>query len=166
MTDQTPNLLHAFALLSKGAARKKIYSLKAQKDGRKNAALLLRAFADSEAAQSRRLLSLSRGNIDNSDQFLTSIFEKEIPEICSNYQKLTESAEAAGLTSLLFSLRQLRNAEKSMLRFYDDTNRDITANETKSYFVCQFCGYIAPDHAPENCPICGAKQQAFKEIDE
>ncbi|MGE4357960.1 MAG: desulfoferrodoxin family protein [Candidatus Omnitrophota bacterium] len=29
-------------------------------------------------------------------------------------------------------------------------------------FVCAKCGYVAFDSAPEVCPVCGAKKEAFK----
>lgn len=29
-------------------------------------------------------------------------------------------------------------------------------------FVCGKCGYIAFNEAPESCPVCGAKKQAFE----
>jgi rubrerythrin len=38
------------------------------------------------------------------------------------------------------------------------------AKEAPRVFVCQVCGHIAEDHAPDECPICGAKSQSYKEI--
>jgi rubrerythrin len=54
-TDQ--HLAQAFAQLSKAAARRKIYSRKATREGRPDVARLLRAMSASEAVQARRLFN-------------------------------------------------------------------------------------------------------------
>ncbi len=35
-----------------------------------------------------------------------------------------------------------------------------------SVFICQMCGHIEFNEAPENCPVCGAKKKQFKQNDE
>ena len=77
-TDQ--HLAQAFAQLSKAATRRKIYSRRASRDGRPDVARLLRAMSASEAVQARRLFNSLIGKIDTSDEYLTTIFEKEIQD--------------------------------------------------------------------------------------
>jgi len=33
------------------------------------------------------------------------------------------------------------------------------------YYVCSVCGYIAEGEAPDTCPLCGAKKEAFKLVE-
>ena len=34
----------------------------------------------------------------------------------------------------------------------------------KKEYICDICGYTAEGEAPEFCPVCGAKQVAFKKF--
>ncbi|MBU0908984.1 MAG: hypothetical protein KJ717_05400, partial [Proteobacteria bacterium] len=108
MTDENEkNLLQTYALLSRAAARKKIYSLKALKEDKPQTAHLLRALSESEAAQARRILNMIRGRIDPSESYLATIFEKEIAEILERYTEEINNAKAAGLTNVVSVLTQL-----------------------------------------------------------
>jgi rubrerythrin len=84
-------LAHAFAELSKAAARRKIYSHKAAKDGRPEVAHFLRAMAASDAVQARRLFNSLIGRVDKSDDYLTTVFEKEVQEILASYTELLKT---------------------------------------------------------------------------
>jgi rubrerythrin len=33
------------------------------------------------------------------------------------------------------------------------------------YWVCQVCGMTVEGEAPDECPVCKAKKQAFKKVD-
>jgi rubrerythrin len=85
-------LAQAFARLSKGASRRKIYSRKAVRDGRPEVARFLRAMSASEAVQARRLFNSLIGKVDTSGAYLTTIFEKEIRAILENYTKLIDNS--------------------------------------------------------------------------
>ena len=160
-TDQ--NLAQAFAKLSKAAARRKVYSRKAAKEGRPDLARLLQAISASEAVQARRLFNNLIGWIDKSDEYLTSIFEKEVQEIIENYSELIDQA-AEEKPSLVHALSQLRTAETRLRSFYSPDDRDVNINEDAGYHVCRFCGYLSVHSPPEKCPICGAPSDAFHEI--
>ena len=34
-------------------------------------------------------------------------------------------------------------------------------NQDLDYYVCSVCGYTAEGEAPDECPVCKAKKQAF-----
>jgi rubrerythrin len=157
------SLAHAFADLSKAAARKKIYSRKAAKDGHPEVAHLLRAMAESEAVQARRLFNSMIGKIDTSDEYLTTIFEKEMQEILENYAKLINNS-ADERPAFLHALAQLRAAGIRLRSFYSPASRAVNVTTDARYFVCRFCGYLGTDHPPEKCPICGAPTDAFRDI--
>ena len=165
MTDENEkNLLQTYALLSRAAARKKIYSLKALKEDKPRTAHLLRALSESEGAQARRVLSMMRGKIDPSENYLATIFEKEIAEILERYTEEINNAKASGLTSAANALTQLYDAERKLSIFYTPGAPDTGVDEEERYFVCQFCGYVGRSQAPDNCPVCGARKETFLEI--
>jgi rubrerythrin len=159
-TDQ--HLAQAFAQLSKAATRRKIYSRKATREGRPDVARLLRAMSASEAVQARRLFNSLIGKIDTSDEYLTTIFEKEIQAILENYAKLINNSTDER-PALLHAFSQLRAAETRLRSFYSFDSRDVNVKTDTRYFVCRFCGYLGTDSPPEKCPICGASRDAFQE---
>jgi rubrerythrin len=165
MTDTKSSqfLAQAFAQLSKAAARKKVYSRKAAKEGRPEVARFLRAMSASEAVQARRLFNSLIGRIDTSEEYVTTIFEKEVQSILEIYAELIDSA-AAEKPALLLAAKQLRAAETRLRSFYSQGSKDITVDEDPGYFVCKFCGYVSTGSPPEKCPICGASKDDFNEI--
>ena len=157
-------LIRTFGLLSKASARKKIYSQKARLEGHHETSHLLRAISASETIQARRLFNSLRGKIDTSDQFISTIFEKEIEEIVREYSEVLSHAQKEDNKAMIQALSQLKAAERRMLAFYSKEKKEVTANKAQKYFVCQFCGYINTEKRPESCPICGAKQNGFHEV--
>ena len=162
-TKTNRSLAQAFALLSKAAARKKVYSRKAAKDGRPETAHFLRAMSASETIQARRLFNSLIGKIDTSDEYLTTLFAEEVQAILDNYSELIASGEDQR-PALIQVFSQLRAAETRLRSFYSPANKDITVNKDAEYFVCRFCGYLSTDSPPEKCPICGAAKDDFQEI--
>lgn len=165
MTSNIEKILNlAFSLLSKASARKKVYSLKALQEGRGDLSHLLRTISESESVQARRLFNSLRGQIDNSDQYISTIFEKEVERIVEEYSvNLSESKNEENI-ALTQAFSQLRAAEKRIMSFYSKETKDIKDKQIKKYFVCQFCGYINTEYPPENCPICRANKKGFREI--
>ena len=159
----TRYLAQAYAQLAKGAARKKMYSRRAARDGRPEVAHFLRAMAESEAVQARRLFNSLIGKIDLSDAYLKTIFEKEVKDLLATYTELFENATAER-PAFLHALSQLRSAETRLRSFYSHDSRDVKVDAEARYFVCRFCGYLGTDNPPEKCPICGADSDAFQEI--
>ncbi|MBU0681710.1 MAG: hypothetical protein KKD73_09830 [Proteobacteria bacterium] len=155
--------LTTFALVSRAAARRKIYAHKARQQGRQEVSHLLRALSDSEAVQARRVFNALRGQIDISDQCLSSIFEKELEEIIGEYSERLQEAQQEGNKGMIQLFTQLRAAEQRLLAFYSKKTKDVTIKGDQRYFVCQFCGYVHIENAPESCPICGAPKTGFRE---
>ena len=151
-------------MVSNSAARKKIYSRKADKEGHAEVAHLLRAMMESEARQAKRMYHTMRGRIDKSDEFLATIFEKEIQDNIDAYSEKIRAAEQAGKTSIVHALSQLRAAEKILLSFYNRQTKDVTIDKNMKYFVCRFCGYLSRNSAPDKCPICTADKERFNEV--
>ena len=120
------DLFKIFGLLSNSSARKKIYSRKAAKEGHTEIAHLLRAMMESEGVQAKRMYHTMRGRIDKSEEYLSTIFGKEIPDNIDAYSEKIREAEQAGMTSIVHALSQLRAAEKILLSFYNRESKDIS----------------------------------------
>jgi len=157
-------LIRAFGLLSKASARKKVYSLKAGQDKRKDVSHLLRAISESESNQARRLFNSLIGEIDLSDHYISTIFEEEIQETIEEYSNLLNQAHQEENKSIITALTQLRAAETRIKSFYSKQTKDINVIKEERYFVCFFCGYLHTEKIPESCPICGASKNAFQEV--
>ena len=156
-------LAQAFAMLSKAAARKKVYSRKAAKGGQPETAHFLRAMSASESIQARRLFNSMIGKIDTSDEYLTTLFTEEVQAILDNYSEFIANAEDEK-PALLQVFSQLRAAETRLRSFYSPDKKDITVNKEAEYYVCKFCGYLTTDSRPEKCPVCGASKADFHKI--
>ena len=165
MSDTKTNqyLAQAFAQLSKAAARRKIYSRKAAKEGCPEIARFLRAMSESEAVQARRLFNSLIGRVDTSDEYQATIFEKEVQDILENYSELINNATIER-PALLHALSQLRGAEARLRSFFSPDSKAVNVNKDAGYFVCKFCGYLSVDCPPKKCPICGASRDAFHEV--
>jgi rubrerythrin len=42
---------------------------------------------------------------------------------------------------------------------------NMLSERRTAYQVCQVCGYISEDAAPDNCPVCGAVKTKFKAVE-
>ncbi|MEN8142336.1 MAG: rubredoxin-like domain-containing protein [Thermodesulfobacteriota bacterium] len=158
-------LLRTFGLLSKAAARKKIYAKKAVREGREGLGHLIRAISESEKVQAHRVFSAYRGHIDRSEKYLSTIFEKEIGEIIDQYSLGLDEAEKGDNQAIIHALPQLLAVEKHISKYYSAEKEDIASDRDNDYHVCSFCGYISAGDPPDSCPVCGAKRDAFKEIE-
>ena len=157
-------LYEVYGLFSNSAARKKVYSRQATKKGHAEVAHLLRAMMESETVQAKRMYHTMRGRIDKSEEYLSTIFEKEIQDNIDAYSEKIQVAEQAGMTSVVHALSQLRAAEKILLSFYNRQTKDVTIDKDMKYFVCRFCGYVSRNSAPDKCPICTADKERFNEV--
>lgn len=162
MNPELEHLVSAvFSQLSKASARKKVYARKAAREGRADLDLLLRAMAESEAVQARRLFNSLRGQIDTSEQYLSTIFETEVAQIIAAHAAALHTAEGVGHGTLTHVFSQLLAAEKRMRSFYAREKKELKGCDVAEYFICQFCGFINPQEPPPACPVCGAQVKDF-----
>lgn len=162
--DLKKTLLKTYATLSIASARKKVYSQKARQDGRQKERHLLQAISEAEAVQARRIFNSLRGQIDLSDNNISTIFNDEIKIIIEELSARLQDAKEDGNDNFTQILSQLVAAERRIISFYDKTTKDLERNSADRYYVCQFCGFISTDKLPEACPICGASPDGFREI--
>ncbi|MBW1951357.1 MAG: rubrerythrin family protein, partial [Deltaproteobacteria bacterium] len=149
------NLAIAFAAESKAAARNLAFGQKAQHDGYEQIARLFRAVADAESVHAQRYLRLMRGKIGSTEENLETAFHNEIRANVDEYPNLIKEATEEGVSAVEKAFSQSRDVESRHAELYKKAMNDMLAERETIYHVCQVCGYIAEDEAPENCPICG-----------
>ena len=159
------NLAYAFAAESKAAARNAVFADKAATEGYPQIARLFRAVSDAEGVHARKFLMLMRGKIGSTEDNLKNAFEHEIEANVKEYPKLIADAVAEGVGAAEWSFTQARNVEERHAALYKKALTDMIADRETIYHVCQVCGYVAENQAPDNCPICGAVKTKFKQID-
>lgn len=152
--------------MTRGAARKKIYAMRAKQDGNKALASLFAAISSSESAQATRFLIQLRGQTGASAENTVLAFNEEIPATINAYEQAEQLAGEEQEKALHGACSQSARVQRMHLNLKKKLDR-TTAEEEEgptSYHVCQFCGFIMADKAPDNCPICTAPASRFLEI--
>ena len=165
MTDKTEkNLAYAFAAESKASARNATFARKADMEGYSQIARLFRAVSDAESIHAHRYLLLMRGKIGSTEENLETAFQNEIKANVEEYPKLIKDASAEDNKSVLKAFSQARDVESLHAELYKKALNDMVSERETEYYVCQVCGYISEDEAPDKCPICGAVKEKFKSV--
>lgn len=159
------NLAYAFAAESKAAVRNDAFAKKAESDGYPQIARLFRAISDAESVHARRYLRLMRGKIGSTEENIERAFQNEIKANVEEYPKLIKEASDEGVGSVLNAFSQSRDVEDRHAELYKKAMNDMLVDRHTVYYVCQVCGYVSEDEAPENCPVCGAVKAKFKPVD-
>ena len=165
MSDKTEkSLALAFAAESKAAARNATFAKKAEMDGYPQIARLFRAVAEAESVHARRYLMLMLGKIGSTEENLETAFQNEIKANVEEYPKLIKTAAEEGKKSALNAFSQARDVESLHADLYKKAINDMVAERETGYYVCQVCGFVSEDDAPDKCPICGAVKEKFKNM--
>ncbi len=155
-----------FLEMTRGAARKKIYALRARQDGNKALARLFTAISSSESAQAARFLIQLRGQTGSSEQNCSLAFNDEIPLSITLYEQATRQADDIHNKAMHSACSQSARVQRMHLNLKKKLDRRNGQDEESkiSYHICQFCGFIMENRAPENCPICTAPASRFQVI--
>jgi rubrerythrin len=165
MPDKTEkNLAYAFAAESKAFARNATFAKKADMEGYQQIARLFRAVSDAESVHARRYLLLMRGKIGSTEENLETAFQNEIKANAAEYPKLIKDAAEDGNQAVLKAFSQARDVESQHANLYKKAINDMVAERETDYYVCQVCGFISEDEAPDKCPICGAVKEKFNQV--
>jgi rubrerythrin len=163
MTDKTEkNLAYAFAAESKAAVRNEAFAKKADSEGYAQIGRLFRAISDAESVHARRYLLQMRGKIGSTEENIERAFQNEIKANVEEYPRLIKDASDEGNEKILKAFSQSRDVESRHAQLYKKAMNDMLSDRQTDYYVCQVCGYVSEDEAPDNCPICGAVKGKFK----
>jgi rubrerythrin len=155
------NLAYAFAAESKAAARNAAFSKKAEMEGYAQIARLFRAVSDAESVNARRYLLLMRGKNGSTEENLETAFQNEIKANVEEYPKLIKDISGEGKERVLKAFSQSRDVENRHAELYKKAMNHMITDRDTDYYVCQVCGYVSEDEAPERCPVCGAVKGKF-----
>jgi rubrerythrin len=157
-------LQRIFMEMARGAARKRIYALRAKKEGNKAMASLFFAISNSESAQANRFLNQLRGQTGSNETNASTAFNHEIPAAIDLFEQTGQLASDIREKALHNACSQSARVERIYLNLKKKVDRKDTQEDTTTYHVCRFCGFIREGKSSENCPICTAPPSRFQEI--
>ena len=155
------NLAYAFAAESKASVRNATFAKKAEMEGYPQIGRLFRAISEAESVHARRYLLLMRGKIGSTEENLETAFQNEIKANVEEYPKLIKDASDEGKEGVLKAFSQSRDVESGHAELYKKAMNDMLTDRETEYYVCQVCGYVSENEAPDNCPVCGAVKGKF-----
>ncbi|KAF0182844.1 MAG: rubrerythrin [Nitrospirae bacterium] len=164
MSKTMNDLAEAFAGESQANRKYLAFAKKAEQDGFPQAAKLFRAAAEAETVHAHAHLR-EMGGIRTTKENLAEAIGGETHEFESMYPAMIEHAKAEANQGALRSFMYANAVEKIHADLYKKALENLGKNEAVEYYVCQVCGNTVENEAPDECPICGAKKQAFKKID-
>lgn len=156
------NLKAGFVAESQAHLRNLSYAMKAEQDGYPQVARLFRAIAEAEAVHAFNHFRLLGGASDTQEN-LESAFEKE-NLASSSYPRFIREANEEGSTSVATVLGYSRDVERGHAKLYKKALAHMMAEEDTEYYVCQVCGYVSDGVLPDECPICGAPREKFRNV--
>lgn len=164
MSKTMNDLAEAFAGESQANRKYLAFAKKAEQDGFPQAAKLFRAAAEAETVHAHAHLR-EMGGIRTTKENLAEAIGGETHEFEAMYPAMIEHAKAEANQGALRSFMYANAVEKIHADLYKKALENLGKNEAVEYYVCQVCGNTVENEAPDECPICGAKKQAFKKID-
>lgn len=157
------NLEAAFSGESQANRKYLAFASKADEEGFHQAAKLFRAAAEAETIHAHTHMR-SMGMIKSTAENLDSAIAGETYEFETMYPGFIEDAKKENATQAERSFRLANEAEKVHAELYVKARAALGTEDKLDYFLCTVCGHIAEGGAPESCPLCGAKQQAYRQV--
>lgn len=157
------NLEAAFSGESQANRKYLAFAKKADEEGFHQVAKLFRAAAEAETIHAHTHLR-SMGMIGSTAENLDVAVAGETYEFKSMYPAFIEDARNEGETQAERSFRLANEAEKVHADLYIKARKTLGSEEPLDYFLCTVCGHIAEREAPDSCPLCGAKKQAYRQV--
>jgi rubrerythrin len=81
------------------------------------------------------------------------------------YPEMIADAKAEGMAGALRSFEFANVVEKIHAALYQKMLDNLGKTPDAYYWVCQVCGMTVEGEAPDECPVCKAKKQAFKKVE-
>jgi len=160
MAKTEQHLKDAFAGESQANRKYLAYAKKAEQEGYKQAARLFRAAAAAETIHAHNHLR-ELGVVKSTKENLLDAINGESYEFQKMYPQMIADAKAEGRDGALKSFNYANEVEKVHAALYQKVLDSLGRNVDTDYYVCSVCGYTAEGSAPDVCPVCGSKKQAF-----
>lgn len=91
----------------------------------------------------------------------------EVHEVEQMYPVYLNAAKFQNESGAERSFHFALEAEKIHARLFQQAQDAVKEGkdiELKKVFICPVCGHTILDGAPDNCPVCGAKKEMYKEF--
>jgi rubrerythrin len=163
MSKTGQNLQNAFAGESQANRRYLAFAQKAEAEGYSQVAKLFRAAAEAETIHAHNHLRALDGIKSTKDNLLAAI-SGENYEYQKMYPQMIADATDEAAKTALRSFTLANEVEKVHAALYRKALENLGQNTVTDYYVCSVCGYTAEGEAPDDCPVCKAKKQAFKKM--
>ena len=164
MSTTHENLMSAFAGESQANRKYLAFARKAESEGFKQAAKLFRAAAEAETVHAHAHLRELKG-IRSTQENLEEAISGESYEFQNMYPGMIADAKAESMAGALRSFEFANAVEKIHAALYKKMLENLGKTPDVDYWVCQVCGMTVEGEAPDECPVCRAKKQAFKKVD-
>lgn len=164
MSQTEADLREAFAGESQANRKYLAFAEKADKDGYAQVARLFRAAAAAETVHAHAHLK-ALGGIGDTAANLKEAVAGETHEFKNMYPEMIEHAKADGHKAAERSFTYANEVEQVHANLYQKALDNLENQADTEYWVCNVCGYTCEDDAPEICPVCKAKKQAFFKVD-
>jgi len=161
MSKTEKNLLEAFAGESQANRKYLAFAKKAEIEGYKQEAKLFRATAAAETVHAHNHLR-ELGTVKSTRENLLAAIYGESYEFQQMYPGMIADATAEGNSRALQTFNYANAVEKVHAALYKKALDNLGQTVETDYYVCAVCGYTAEGEAPDECPVCKAKRQAFK----
>jgi rubrerythrin len=158
------NLHEAYTGESKAVVRLKAFAAKAEEEEYDSVAKLFRAVAESESVHAYNNLRLLR-EIKDTETNLEEALASEQKIAAVAYDSFIVDAEAEEEKAVATMFAYARDVENRHAKLYEGALQHLVAEKVPDYYICSVCGYVADDVIPEKCPICGAPEDKFYEVD-
>jgi rubrerythrin len=158
------NLQEAFAGESQANRKYLAFARKAEAEGYKQVAKLFRAAAEAETIHAHNHFK-ELGGIKSTKENLESAISGETHEFKNMYPKMIKEAQEEAVKGAERSFTYANEVEKLHADLYKKALENLGKNVDADYYVCTVCGNTVENEAPDECPVCKAKKQAFKKVD-
>jgi len=158
------NLQDAFAGESQANRKYLAFAKKAEEEGFAQVARLFRAAAAAETIHAHNHLKALSG-VKSTRENLMAAISGESYEFQSMYPRMIDEAKMEGQDYALRSFSLANEVEKVHAALYQKAMEDLGNNAAADFYVCSVCGYTAEGEAPDDCPVCRAKKQAFRKAE-
>lgn len=174
------NLRSAFGGESQAHMRYKAWGDVADKDGFPNVGRLFRAISYAEEIHAKghfRALKNEKGDfsvtsgagfgIGTTSENLEAARGGELFEVEQMYPAYIAVAEMQNEKAAVATMKLALEAEKYHAELFGNAKEVVDTEKDPEYkviYACPVCGYVAVNDTPDNCPICNAKKEIFKEF--
>ena len=148
---------------AKAALRLKLFAKQADREDLPQIAQLFRVISFSEEIHGERALKMLN-EIKSTEENLKESFDSETTVAEVAYDQFLKVAADVGDNGASMIFSQSRDVEDIHAKLYKKALDHLMTETQTTYYVCQVCGYVADGMLPDECPVCSAPQNQFKEF--